>query len=129
MSERVKSKAKKPFLVNLDGEIITLPGKSLESMMGMFAHLESLTLRRGKSPGRTSGSVPAGKATPALPKFQPFDGGEAERISYRELGRQVIRAGKAQVSILQARVQEIQSLVIINNWNVAETLWAELLPD
>jgi hypothetical protein len=129
MSESVKTAAKNPFLIDLDGEIVTLPGKSLESMMGMFAHLESLTLRRVKNAPRAPAVGENAKGSPALPKFQPFDRGEAERISFRGLGRQVIRAAQSQVCNLQTRTQHIQSLVLINNWKVADELWAELLPD
>jgi hypothetical protein len=126
MSEMVKTPGPHPFLINLDGEIVTLPGKSLESMMGMFAHLESLSLRRGKISGAFVG---APKPLANAPKQNAFGDGELERISYRELGRQVIRAAQTQIRVLQTRAQEIQSLILINNWPVADQLWAELLPD
>ena len=128
MSDSVNTVGKNPFLINLDGEIVTLPGKSLESMLGMFAHLENLALRRAKTQPAAAAAETA-KSAPALPKYQPFDTGEAERISFRELGRQVMRAAQIQVRTLQIRNQEIQSLVLINNWKVADELWAELLPD
>src|SRR5580698_8503053 len=99
MSERVKSKAKKPFMVNLDGEIVTLPGKSLESMLGMFAHLESLALRRAKSAPPSPGGGSGSSRGPALPKFQAFEEARLGRISFRELGRQVIRAARGQLRV------------------------------
>ena len=52
-----------------------------------------------------------------------------ERISFRELGRQVIRAAHCQVLALQERLESVQSLVLINDWAVAERLWAKLAPD
>lgn len=126
MSETVKVTGPNPFLIHLDGEIATMPGRSLESMMGIFAHLESLALRRGKISGVfPGGTKPAGN----LPKSNGFAEGEVERISFRELGRQVIRAAQTQIRFLQSRTQEVQSLILINNWAVADQLWAELLPD
>jgi len=126
MSEMVKTPDANPFLIRLDGEIVTLPGKSLESMMGMFAHLENLALRRGKIPGAGTG---ASKPPANSSKQNTCREGEEERISYRELGRQVIRAAQTQIGVLQTRAQDIQSLILINSWPVADQLWAELLPD
>ena len=121
MSESLKSADKNLFLIDLDGEIITLPGKSLESMTGMFAHLESLALRREKK-FRALPLVNSPSCRCGAPKYQPFESGEVERISFRELGRQVIRAAQGQIRVLQSRTLELQSLILINNWPVAEQL-------
>ncbi len=56
-------------------------------------------------------------------------GSQPRKVSLRELGRQVIRAAQSQVCGLQARLQQVESLVLINDWAVAEQLWAELVPD
>jgi len=129
MSDAVKTSGKSPFRVELDGEIVNLPGRSLEAMLGMFAHLESMALRRAKSSSLFSTASDAAKTHPPMPKRQPFDDGRMERISFRELGRQVIRAAQGQVQGLQQRTDEMQALVLINNWPIAEKLWAELLAD
>ena len=127
MSETAKTVRKKaPFGVDLDGDIITLPGKSVESMLGMFAHLESVALRRAHDPAHGSHAV---KPKQPLPKYQVFEEGSVEKISFRELGRQVLHSAKGQVAVLQKRVHHMQSLILINSWNVAEDLWADLLPD
>ncbi len=129
MSDAVHAPGKNPFRVELDGEIVNLPGRSLEAMLGMFAHLESLALRRAKISSLFSTGSDVSKTHPAVPKRQPFDDGRMERISFRELGRQVIRAAQGQVQGLQMRTEEMQSLVLINNWSIAERLWAELLAE
>lgn len=129
MSDTVQTSDKNPFQINLDGEIVTLPGRSLESMLGMFAHLESLSLRRARNSITTKGQSGTAKSAPPLPRRQPFVTGALEPVSFRELGRQVIRAAQGQVRMLQTRTEELQSLVLINNWLTAERLWAELLPD
>jgi len=129
MSDILKARENSPFQVNLDWEVVTLPGRSLESIMGMFAHLESLAARRLKTPDAHSSGTDSTRGHPALPKRQPYDNGVRERISFRDLGRQIIRAARGQVRSLQARTQEMQSLVLINEWATADRLWAGLLPD
>lgn len=127
MSDTLKSPEKSPFQINLDGEALTLPGRSGESLAGMFAHLESLAARRN---GRSAANHPAGetpRANPALPGCHRPGDGARERISFRHLGHQVIRAARSQVAFLQARTEEIQSLVLLNHWSTANRLWAELL--
>lgn len=129
MSEKTKTFENRSFRVDLDGKIKTLPGKSLKSLLGLFAHLES----RGMCQKWYSSFVPAGKQVSrqdqVLPEYQSFLADRSEHICYRRLGRQVIYAAKSQVQVLKARAQEIQSLVLINSWPVAERLWSELLPD
>jgi hypothetical protein len=129
MSDILKAREKASFQINLDWEVVTLPGRSLESIVGMFAHLESLAVRRTKNSALHATGKDAGRIHPALPKRQPFDDGIRERISYPDLGRQVIRAARAQIKSLQERTEEMQSLVLINQWTTADRLWAELLPD
>src|ERR1700722_5450473 len=129
MSDTLKAREKSPFQINLDWEVLTLPGRSLESLVGMFAHLESLAARRTKGSGANISGSDAARSHPTLPKRQPFDDGVRERTSFRDLGRQVIRAARSQVKSLQARTEEMQSLVLINQWATADRLWADLLPD
>jgi hypothetical protein len=124
MSDTVKT-SRPSFLINLDGEIITLPGRSLESILGMFAHLEGLASRQGNQAG-SAASKSASAVPQLLPKPEAF---VAQRISFRELGRQVIRAAQSQIVVLRSRVERMQALVLINHWPVAERLWAEFLPD
>jgi hypothetical protein len=127
MSDTVKKSRPSPFLINLDGEIITLPGRSLESMLGMFVHLEALSARQGSYIGADVLTPKAASGVPQLlPKPEAF---MAQRISFRELGRQIIRAAQSQISVLRVRVEQMQSLVLINHWPAAERLWAEFLPD
>ena len=116
---------KDAFLIDLDREVITLPGRSLESIFGIFAHLESLSCRREKG-GEALNGVNMALAPALLPASEICG---APRITFRELGRQVIRATQSQVRVLQNRAEEMQSLVLINPWGVAHRLWTEFLPD
>jgi hypothetical protein len=127
MSETAKHKS--PFRIELDGEIVTLPGRTLRSVLGMFAHLEGLAVNQEKELAEQANQKAMVKTFPSLLKRPSFDEFNLGGTSFRELGRQVVRTAKSQVRVLQTRTQEIQSLVLINNWSVAEKLWARLLPD
>lgn len=129
MSEATKQRSKIPFRVNLDGQIVTLPGKSLESMLGMFAHLESVAIRRSKDASYLASKKSSSKIKQPLPKYKAFEEGPVEKVSFRELGRQVIRSALGQVTVLQGRTQQMQALILINNWQIAEKMWSDLLPD
>jgi hypothetical protein len=129
MSGRTKHRVRKLFRIDLDGEIITLPGQGLKSMLGFFAHLESLARRTESNAAPALKGAGPGKAFPGLWTEAATGGQMGERISFRELGRQVIRAAQCQVRALQERLEAVQSLVLINDWAVAEHLWAKLAPD
>ena len=121
MSE-TKQLAKRPFRTNLDDEVVALPGRSLKSVLEFFAHMERLSVRRERfsnSPRKGVPSRPHGTINTA----------HFGKVSYRVLGLQVLHAAQGQVQSLQNRLQEVQSLVLINDWAVAERLWSALLPD
>jgi hypothetical protein len=112
----------------LDSDIVALPGRSLKSFLGLFAHLENLSkgqnlachsVLKQLEPARAGASSAASWAEAAL----------RERVNYRELGRQVIRAAQGQVRSLQQRLEEVKSLVLINDWAVAERLWSDMVPE
>ena len=124
MSDTTREPSKKPFLVELDDEVVTWPGRSLNSMLEIFSHLEHLASRRGRERRRPRNPAEAAEAASS-----PAGGMEESAVSFRELGRQVIRSANAQVAALQTRAQEAQSLVLINNWVVAERLWQGLLAE
>ena len=121
MSANAKTQAKRPFRTDLDGEIQSLPGQSLRSLLGIFAHLENVASRQEKGLSLVSrnaiGTAPASMGA----------SGATEVASYRDLGRQVIAAAKRQVEALQSRLHRTQSLVLINEWEVAGRLWSELM--
>ena len=129
MPGRTKTAVRSVFRTNLDCEISALPGRSWQSALGLFAHLENLSQRRGpdlqsvlRQLSRPRGRVLAGRGR------RVEEAGE-RRVSYREVGRQVVRAAQAQVRNLQEKLERAQSLVLINEWAVAERLWSELVPE
>jgi hypothetical protein len=129
MSGRTKQRSRKLFRTDLDSEIMALPGRGWKSVLGLFAHLENLARRT------EADALPALKGIgPGMPFSTALANASAlgsvdERISVRELGRQVIRAARSQVRALQERLEVTQSLVLINDWAVAERLWTRLAPD
>lgn len=128
MSNAIKSVSQRLFRADLDARIIGMPVRSLRSMLGIFAQLESLARRQRNHFAVADSAQPAqahsGSSTnPALEGDWPKD------TTYRDLGRQVIGAAQSQVHALQARTMEIQSLLLINRWPVARRLCVELLAD
>jgi hypothetical protein len=107
---------------NLDREVTTLPPRSLRSVLGIFAHLESLPPNVATITDHTpQKGACAAKPGPISPMEPP------EKVSFRELGRQVIGAARRQVEGLQVRLEQASSLVLINDWPVADRLWSEFL--
>jgi hypothetical protein len=129
MSEKTKQFDNCSFQVDLGSEIRTLSGRSLRSLLGLFAHLENLGMRQAE--GRYPIPSRQGLFAPQhlSPKHPMLKGGSNGRTCFRRLGRQALRAAKSQVRALHARSQEILSLLVINDWPVAERLWLELMLD
>lgn len=127
MANTTRQPAGNLFQANLDGEIVTLPWRSVKSVLGFFEHLESMARCQEREFG-----APPKKASPGRPrsktsKTSAIAPQQAETTRFRELGRQVIRTAKCQVRVLQGRAQKAQSLVLINDWAIADRLWSELL--
>jgi hypothetical protein len=122
MSEKTKQIDNSSFQVDLDSEIHTMSGRSLRSLLGLFAHLESLGMREAEGRYLIAGRPGALAPHRASPKS-----GRGGRTCFRRLGRQALCAAKSQVRALHARSQEVQSLLLINDWPVAERLWLELM--
>lgn len=128
MSGRAKTAPKIQFRTDLDGEIASLPGRSVKSVLGFFAHLENLA-RHPEGAASVLRKINPGRPGPVVVKNQWTEEPAMGSISFRALGRQVIRAALGQLRGLQERLHEVQSLVLINDWAVAERLWAGLVPD
>jgi len=107
----------------LDREVTTLPPRSLRSILGIFAHLESLPVSGAGTAFRFAQKT----STPSSAN-SPVSTEATGKVSFRQLGRQVIGAAKRQVEGLQNRLERAASLVLINDWPVADRLWAEFLP-
>jgi hypothetical protein len=129
MSERTKQLSGNLFQVDLDGEIVTLPWRSLKSVMGIFEHLEHVASSRERESEAVAGRGAPERRRPKPAKGAMLEGVQSDGVRFRELGRQVIRTAQSQVRMLQARAQEVQALVLINNWTVAERLWSGLLTE
>src|SRR5579859_794911 len=128
MSDVIKPASQRLFRADLDAQIIGLPGRSLRSMLGIFAQLESRA-RRERNPFAMDESAPPAQAHAGSSGKPALEGDWPKDTTYRELGRQVIRTMQSQVHALQARTLEIQSLLLINPWPAARLLCAELLAD
>ncbi len=129
MSQKTKQIEKLSFRVDLDSEIRIMSARCLKSLLGLFAHLENL----GMCQKQQLLSVPSGERAARSQLLsalsQQVAATRLKRPCFRQLGRQVLGAAKSQVQVLQARTEEIQFLVLINNWPAADQLWSEFLPE
>ncbi|MGD1085139.1 MAG: hypothetical protein ABSA47_10370, partial [Verrucomicrobiota bacterium] len=124
MSSISNKQARAPFRVDLDSQITTWPGSSLQSLAAVFVHLEKLAVRQNQSASAIWENENVAKLHELLAGRQLVESGRNGGLSFRELGRQIIETAKAQVEVLQTRAHEVQSLILINNWPVAKRLWS-----
>jgi hypothetical protein len=112
----------------LDSEVSPLSGRSLKSVLVFFAHLENLA-RRGDLEHLAASERLSSRRLRVRSGPGEREEPRSDKVSFRALGRQVIRAAQSQVRALQDRLQRAASLILINDWVVAEQLWAEMVPD
>jgi len=126
MSSVTNKPAKPAFRVDLDSEITTWPGSSLQSLSAIFVHLEKMAVRQNREAGSIWENENVAKLHELLSGSQLLEAGPHGGLRYRDLGRQIIETAKAQVQVLQNRAHEVQSLLLINDWPVAKRLWLGL---
>jgi hypothetical protein len=126
MPSTANKPVKPSFRADLDSQITTWPGSSLQSLAAVFVHLERLAIRQNQDASAFWENENVAKLHGLLSGSQPVEPGRATGLSFRELGRQIIETAKAQVGVLQNRAHEVQSLLLINDWPVAKRLWPPL---
>src|ERR1039458_800330 len=126
MSSVTNKQGKAPFRVDLDGEITTWPGSSLQSLSAIFVHLEKMAVRQNREAGAMWENENVAKLYELLSGNPLLEPGQHEGLSFRDLGRQILQTAQAQVQVLQNRAHEVQSLLLINDWPVAKRLWLPL---
>ena len=126
MSSVITKQAKPPFRVDLDSEITTWPGGSLQSLSAIFVHLEKMAVRQNHGAGAIWENENVAKLHDLLSGNHRMAPGQQAGLSFRDLGRQILETAAAQVEVLQNRAHEVQSLLLINDWPVAKRLWPPL---
>jgi hypothetical protein len=126
MSSVTNKQAGPSFRVDLDSEITTWPGSSLQSLSAIFVHLEKMAVRQNREAGSIWENENVAKLHELLSGNSLLEPGQQGGLSFRDLGRQIIETAKAQVQVLQNRAHEVQSLLLINDWPVAKRLWLPL---
>lgn len=129
MRETGKNRANSFFRTNLDDKVTVLSEESMRSVMGLLTHLESRARKEEKSAFILPEKSDLKKAFHLLAEKNLLPYRKQEALTFRELGRQLIRTAGAQVRLLRAYSENLQLLVLINNWRTAEALWLELLPE
>lgn len=114
--------------VTLDGRPVELESRR-QSLKDVFQYLESLALRHERV--LSSVLVDGIQVAPSEARISngSFQSIRADSLTFDELGRQMVRAVRTRVNELRERVKGMQFLVLINNWDVAQWLWWELVPD
>jgi hypothetical protein len=126
MSSITNKLSKPSFRVDLDSEITTWPGSSLQSLAAVFVHLEKLAIRQNRNAASLWENENVAKLHELLSGSRLPDAVGQPHLTFRDLGRQILETAKAQVQVLQGRAQEVQSLILINDWPVAKRLWPPL---
>lgn len=128
MTTAQKKRGKSIFKADLNTEIANLPVRTLKSVSDIFLHLENLAIRHARDQGFWDNEQLA-KVQQILASNQPVEPGVFGGFRFRELGRQVLSTARAQVASLQARACQVQALMLINGWPVADRLWGALQAD
>jgi hypothetical protein len=126
MSSAINKQARPPFRVDLDSEITSWPGSSLQSLSAVFLHLEKIAVRQNRGAGSIWENENVVRLHDLLSGSQTMEGGRSGGLRFRDLGRQIIETARAQVEVLENRAHEVQSLLLINDWPVAKRLWPPL---
>ena len=129
MSTTAKKRNKQVFKSDLSAEITTLPGRTLKSVADLLIHLENLAVRQRRNSCCLWDNENVARVQDLLSTTQPIEPGAFGGFRFGELGRQLIGTARAQVAALQARTCEVQALMLINGWQVAERLWLPLQAD
>jgi hypothetical protein len=126
MSSVINKQARPSIRVDLDSEITTWPGSSLQSLSAIFVHMEKMAVRQNREAGSIWENENVARIQELLSGSHLLETGSHAGLSFRDLGRQIIETAKAQVEVLQDRAHEVQSLLLINDWPVAKRLWPSL---
>ena len=126
MSSAINKQAGSSFRVDLDSEITSWPGSSLQSLSAVFVHLEKMAVRQNRGAGAIWENENVVRLHDLLSGSQMMVGGRNGGLCFRDLGRQIIETAQAQVEVLENRAHEVQSLLLINDWPVAKRLWPPL---
>lgn len=129
VSTVAKKRVKSIFRADLNAEITSLPVRTLKSVADILIHLENQAIRKCRENGPSSDNDNLAKVQEVLTASQPIEPGSFGGYRYRELGRQALATAEAQISALQGRTCEVQALMLINGWRVAERLWLPLQAD
>lgn len=114
--------------IMLDGRPVALED-GRRPLREVFQYLEALALRNERVLSNVM--VDGVQMRPAEARLASggFKSLKADSVTFDELGRQMVRAVRGRIGELQERVKGMQFLVLINNWDVAQWLWWELVPD
>lgn len=127
MMREVRAHGESPQ-ITLDGSPVPLDDRRL-SLREVFQYLENLALRHERVLSTVLVDGVQMRPSEARLSEGNFQSLKADSVTFDELGRQMVRAVRSRIAELRERVKGMQFLVLINNWDVAQWLWWELVPD
>ena len=115
--------------ITLDGQPLALAGKQSRSLQAIRSHLERVALKRNRVLfSLTINGTPVGVGDSLL-RFKSFHKIAARTIGFNQLGFQLVAVAADQVNALHDRVEALSLQVMINDWQKAEQLWWDLMPE
>jgi hypothetical protein len=112
--------------VLLDGEPVALSGETLESLAAVRAQLEMIALRQDRVLADLLVDGIAVSLPHAAAWSKSFRKVQANTITFSELGKHMAETAARQVTELQGRVEDISTVVLINEWPNVQLLLQEM---
>lgn len=112
--------------VLLDGEPVALSGETLESLAAVRAQLEMIALRQDRVLADLLVDGIAVSLPHAATWSKSFHKVQANTITFSELGKHMAETAARQVMELQSRVEEMSTVVLINEWANVQLLMQEM---
>jgi hypothetical protein len=115
--------------VTLDGRPVELSSRQGRSLKAIRAHLEMLALQRHRVLFSLAVNGSPVNLDESMSPFKTFHKVVARTITFTQLSFQLVTVASDQVNRLHERVEKLALQVMINDWDAAEEVWWELMPD
>jgi hypothetical protein len=102
------------------------PERCLGTLQAILEHLKNLALTPAPAP---TPSAPPETLPPVVAEVGPTRGATGRRPASANLNLEMVRTVRAQLAVLERRLDGLQLLVLINEWPLVQRLWWDLAFD